>query len=427
MKSSREQAGWYFYDFANSAFSSTVVTPFLGPYLLGLALAASDGRGFVHPLGLNISARAWWSYVLAASVALQVVFLPLIGALADYSRRKKLLLALLAYGGALPTIALFWVRGEAYLAGGLLFLWANLCFGASVVVYNSYLPQIARPQERDAVSSKGWGLGYLGGGTLLALNVLLVFKADALGLRGEEAVRISLASAGVWWALFTLIPLAALKTREPALAMPPGENYLTQPVRQLARTVRELRRQPQALRFLLAYLLYNDAIQAVIGLASQFGTDELKMSMASLATMTLMVQFVAVLGALGFNRIAARTGAKRAIMFSLAVWSAVIVAIFAWVRTGTQFFALAAVVALVLGGSQALSRSLFSQMIPKGKEAEYFGIYEISDKGTSWLCPLLFGLALQFTGSYRAAVLSLLISFLAGMAVLARVRPGTAR
>src|SRR5574340_210500 len=389
MKSSREQAGWYFYDFANSAFSSTVVTPFLGPYLLGLALAAADSQGRVHLLGLSISARAWWGYVLSASVAAQVIFLPLIGALADYSRRKKLLLALFAYAGALPTIALFWVRGDAYLSGGLLFIWANLCFGASCVVYNSYLPQIAKPEECDAVSSKGWGLGYLGGGTLLTLNVLLCFKAGALGLTDAEAVRISLASAGVWWAAFTLIPLRALRTREPLMRMPPGENYLTQGVRQLIRTMRELRHEPQTLRFLLAYLLYNDAIQAVIGLASQFGADELKMPIASLAVMTLMVQFVAVLGALGFNRMAARTGAKRAIVFSLAVWSAVIVLIFAWVRTGTQYFVLAVVVALVLGGSQALSRSLYSQMIPKGKEAEYFGIYEISDKGTSWFCPLL--------------------------------------
>jgi UMF1 family MFS transporter len=345
-----------------------------------------------------------------------VVLLPLVGAAADRSRHKRRLLALFAYGGALPTIALFWLQGGAYLAGGLLFIAANVSFGASMVVYNSYLPQIARPGDRDAVSAKGWGLGYLGGGILLALNVLVCFKASDLGLTEAQAVRLSLGSAGVWWALFTIIPLTTLRDREPA----PGA--AASGPRQLLHTLRELRRHPQALTFLVAYLLYNDAIQAVIGLASQFGADELKMSVSTLALMILMVQFVAVLGSLGFNRVAEWTGTKRAVMISLAIWSAVLVAIYAWVRTGTQFFALGVVVALVMGGSQALSRSLFSQLIPKGGEAEYFGLYEISDKGTSWLCPMIFALALQFTGSYRAAVLSLLISFLAGMAVLARVR-----
>ena len=192
-------------------------------------------------------------------------------------------------------------------------------------------------------------------------------------------------------------------------------------MRQLGGTLRDLRHYPEALKFLLAYLLYNDAIQAVITLATQFGYDELKIPIATLSLAILMVQFVAFFGALAFNWVAARIGAQRAIMLALAIWTAVLVDIYVSVRTTGEFFAMAAVVALVLGGSQALSRSLFSQMIPKSKEAEYFGLYEISDKGTSWLCPLLFGLALQFTRSYRLAILSLILFFALGLAVLARV------
>jgi UMF1 family MFS transporter len=409
----RERTGWYFYDWANSAFSTTVVTLLLGPYLSSLAKAAADAQGLVHPLGIPVYAGSYWGYLIALSVVSQVLFLPLAGALADSSGRKKQLLALFAYTGAAATAAMFFVRGQAYLAGGLLFLIANLSFGASVVVYNSFLPDIASEHERDEVSSKGWGIGYLGGGLLLALNLALASQAGALGLTEEQAIRINLCSAGVWWALFTLIPVATLRNRAPVST--------AAPFRRLAGTLRDIRRYPQTLLFLLAYLVYNDAIQAVIALSAQFGYDELKIPIAMLSLAILMVQFVAFFGALAFNRIAARIGAKRAVLLSLAIWTAVLVNIYVAVRTTAQFFVMAAVVALVLGGSQALSRSLFSLMIPKGKEAEYFGLYEVSDKGTSWMAPLLFGLALQLTHSYRLAILSLMVFFVAGFALLARV------
>ena len=351
----------------------------------------------------------------------QVIFLPVLGALADTSRRKKQLLAVFAYAGAAATAAMFFLQGQAYLWGGVLFLFSNLSFGASVVVYNSFLPDIASEEERDAVSSKGWGIGYLGGGVLLALNLLLAAKAAWFGLTEEAAIRVNLCSAGVWWGLFTLIPLATLRNREPARRRSADRNAVAAAVAQLGATLRGIRQYPETLKFLLAYLLYNDAIQAVITLATQFGYDELKIPIATLALAILMVQFVAFFGAMAFNVLASRIGAKRSIMLALVLWTAVLVAIYVSVRTTAQFFAMAAVVALILGGSQALSRSLFSLMIPKSKEAEYFGLYEISDKGTSWLCPLLFGLALQFTRSYRLAILSLIVFFAVGLAVLARV------
>ena len=250
---------------------------------------------------------------------------------------------------------------------------------------------------------------------------MLYMNAGALGLSEAHAVRISLASAGAWWALFTVIPLLTLRRRQPLLRLPPAENYLLAGLRQLFRTLGELRHYPQTLTFLAAYLLYSDAIQAVLALAAQFGSDELKISMRLLTLLILMVQFVAFFGALAFNRLAAAMGAKRAVMLALAVWALVLVAIYAWVRTAAQFFAMGAVVALVMGGSQALSRSLYSLLIPRGREAEYFGLYEVTDKGTSWLAPLIFALALQFTHSYRVAILSLIVFFLSGLAVLARV------
>ncbi len=178
---------------------------------------------------------------------------------------------------------------------------------------------------------------------------------------------------------------------------------------------------PRPPLFLIAYLLYNDAIQAVLALASQFANDELKIPVSQLTLAILMVQFVGFFGAFGFNWIAAAVGAKRAVLASLVLWTVTLIYLYAEVHTTAQFFAVAAAVGVVMGGSQALSRSLYSQLIPPGREAEYFSIYEISDKGTSWLCPLIFGLALQFTHSYRIAILSLVIFFIAGLAVLTRV------
>jgi UMF1 family MFS transporter len=418
--SKREQVGWCIYDFANSAFYTTVITLFLGPYLTALASNAADASGYVHPLGLPIYARSFWSYAVSVSVILQVLFLPIFGAVADYGRRKKEILGATAYLGALATIAMFFLQGSDYLFGGLLFLIANVSFGAAEVIYNSLLPEIAAPQDRDTVSSKGYAYGYIGGGVLLALNLALFLSAAKIGITEGMAVRISLSSAGVWWAVFTIPTLITMHNRGPARQLARGQSAVATAVRQLAHTLKEVGRYPQTTVFLIAYLLYNDAIQTVIALSSQFGSDELKIPQAQMTLTILMVQFVAFFGAIGFNWIASKTGAKRAVVISLVIWIGVVVYIL-WVKTMVAFFLMAAVVALVLGGSQALSRSLFAQLVPKGREAEYFGVYEITDKGTSWICPIVFGLALQFTKSFRLAILSLLFFFIAGLLILLRV------
>ena len=417
----REQRGWYLYDWANSAFVTTGVALFLGPYLTALAKAAADADGMVHPLGIRVDARSYWSYLVSLSVILQVLVLPIVGAAADYGHRKKQYLAATAYAGAAAATAMFWLQGSEYLWGGALFIAANVSFGASVVIYNSFLPEIAPPDQRDAVSSKGWGIGYIGGGVLLALNLLLYLNAARAGITEAMAVRISLGSAGVWWAVFTIPTLLTLRNRGPAHAIPRGQRALRVVLGQLRRTLADLRHYPQTMTFLIAYLLYNDAIQAVLALASQFGNDELKIPVSSLTLAILMVQFVGFFGAIGFQWLAAVTGAKQAIMVSLLLWTATLIYLFQWVHNTRDFFVAAAIVAIVMGGSQALSRSLFAQLIPPGKEAEYFSIYEVSDKGTSWVSPLVFGLALQITHSYRQAILSLIVFFIAGLLVLARV------
>lgn len=420
--SRREQIGWYFYDWANSAFSTTVITVFLGPYLTAVAQNAADATGFVYPLGIPVLADSFFPYMVSLSVVLQVFFLPVLGAIADYSELKKTLLGIFAYIGAFATLGMYFLQGDLYLLGGALFLVANLSFGASIIFYNAFLPELAAPDDRDRISSQGWAMGYLGGGILLAINLVFVqFLAEGWGISTGDAVRISLASAGVWWAIFTLIPLTSLRARRPSKSLPAGTGYLSIGFRQLRHTLRQLPTYPHTMLFLIAYLLYNDGIQTIIAMSTQFGSRELGLETADLVQLVLMVQFIAFFGALAFGYLARWLGSRRAIMVSLVIWLGVSVYAYAILQTKLQFFIMGGVIAIVLGGSQALSRSLFSLMIPQGQEAEYFSLYEVSERGTSWLGPLLFGLVLQKTGSYRAAILSIAIFFTAGLLLLAFV------
>jgi UMF1 family MFS transporter len=420
-ESRKEQVGWYFYDWANSAFSTTVVTVFLGPYLTTIAKSAADVDGYIHPFGVKMLADSFYPAVISISVLFQFILLPVLGAVSDFSRLKKQMFGFFAYVGAFASMGLYFLEGSNYMLGGGLFILANLSFGASVVFYNSFLPEIAPPDRRDHVSSMGWALGYIGGGLLLALNLVMFSKAEWFGLTTGQAVRISLASAGLWWAIFTLIPLAALKKRQPAKTLSSGEGYIAAGLKQLRHTVMSARGYPQTVLFLVAYLIYNDGIQTVITLCSQFGQEELGLSISTLTTVVLMAQFVGYFGNLIFNWLAARIGAKRAVMISLVVWSGALIYVYGFLHNSLHFYILGVVIALVMGGSQALSRSLYSQMIPKSREAEYFSLYEVSDKGTSWLGPAIFGFALHFTRSYRSAILSLVIFFIVGLVLLSMV------
>ncbi|HEV7826592.1 MAG TPA: MFS transporter [Mycobacteriales bacterium] len=423
-----ERVGWYFYDFASSTFSSTVVTVFLGPYLTAIARraagctgAAEDCTALLHPLGIPVSPGSFFPYVVSLSVLLSVLVMPVIGAIADRSAHKREILAATAYVGVAATVGMLFLTGDRYLLGGVLFVVANVAFGASMVVYYSFLPQLAGPDERDAVSSTGWAVGYLGGGLLLLFNVIAVFVGEQRGWSTAEVARWSIVSAGVWWAAFTTIPLLTLRNRPPLDGVPAG-SPLVAGFRQLWRTLREVRAYPLTLAFLGAFLVYNDGIQTVIALASVYGTEELRLPQSVLVPTILVVQFLAFGGALLLGALAKRIGAKRTILLSLALWTGVLVAAYLLpAGRAVPFVLLGAAIGLVMGGSQALSRSLFSQLIPPGKEAEYFSLYMISDRGTSWIGPLIFGIVFQATHSYRAAIFSLVGFFVLGFVLLAAV------
>ncbi len=416
----REIRGWMLYDWANSAFSTTVVTVFLGPYLTGL-IEAQVGRGNTFSLlGIPIAAGSFFPYCVSVSVFLQVFLLPVLGAIADYSNLKRRMMLFFAVVGALSTIGLFFVTGPAFVLGGLLFILANLAFGASIVFYNAFLPDIASEDQRDQVSSGGWAMGYAGDALLLLINLIFYKVMDGAG-QGALAARINLASAGVWWLVFGSISISRLRERGAKRDLPQGDTYLSIGFKQLSKTLREIRRYPMTLRYLIAYLLYNDGIQTVIVVSAIFGQQELGMSVGDLSMLILMVQVVGIFGALGFGRLAARLTAKSTIVITLIVWSVVAI----WARLSLasvgEFWIMGVVIALVLGGSQALSRSLFAQMIPREREAEFFSFYEISERGTSWIGPFLFGFIAQTTGSMRTAIFSLIVLFVGGLLILLTV------
>ena len=424
----REIFGWTMYDWAGSAFSTTVGGVLLAPYVTTLAQNAVGDNGVLFTLGPlgAVTAKSLWPYTTSASVLLQVLFLPILGAVADYTNLKKRLLIVFTYIAVAATCLLFFVANGLFLLGSLLFIVANVSFGGAIVMYNAYLPEITTEDQRDKVSSRGFALGYLGGGLLLAANLALVILKP-FGLSSGWAVRISLLSAGIWWGGFAIITFLRLRVREAVRSMPPNTSLLTVGFGELRQSFRELRRLPHTARYLLGYLFYNDGIQTVIGLASVFLTQELFIAkgrpeddaQSFVIGVYLMVQFVAFGGALFFGRLAQWIGAKRAIIASLVLWTGVIIYAYGFLQTTTQAWFMGAMIALVLGGSQALSRSLFSRMIPAGREASFFGIYEISERGTSWIGPLIFGIVVGRTGSYRDAILSLIVLFAVGLAILA--------
>ena len=418
----RELFGWKMYDWANSAFYTTVVGALFSPYLTRLAQSAVGENGVVLDLGPlgAVTAKSLPTLCVSISVGAQVFLLPILGALGDYSDLKKRLMALFCYIAVIANCLLFFVKGDLYLLGGLLFIIANVCFGASNVFYNAFLPDITTEDQSDKVSSRGFAYGYLGGALLLVVNLLLVLNAERLGMTTGLAVRLSLLSAGVWWGGFALITFALLKSRPAKKTLPPGKSYLSAGFAELRATFKELRRLPLTARYLLGYLIYNDGIQTVIVAASTFLEQELfpQGNPVFLLEIFLMVQFVAVAGALLFERLAYLMTTKKAIIVSLIIWSGIVIYAYGFLNSVPEAWVLAGVIAIVLGGSQALSRSLFSKMIPEGKEASFFGLYEVSERGTSWMGPLLFSLVVSRTGSYRLALLSLIFFFVVGLIVL---------
>lgn len=427
-----QQRAWNWYDWANSAFYTTVLTVLFGPLMITVAgRAAGCGESpddtcskTVSVLGLHLAAGSLPSYLTSFATIASAFILPVIGAVADRSARKKWHMGFFAWAGAFAGALLFFLRGDHWQLGAVAVVVSSILGGCSLVSYYAILVDISTEDERDLASSRGWAFGYLGGGILLLVNLVIVQGHDAFGLGKELAVRLSLLSAAVWWALFTIIPVRRLRDAPARALAPTGGGVLQRSFGQLWATLREMRSFPMTLTFLLAYLFYNDGIQTVIYSASIYGSKQLHFSDSVLIAAILMIQFVAFGGALFFGRWASRYGAYRCLLVGTFAWMVIVVlAMFLPARNVGLFLAIGVAIALVMGGTQALSRSFFSLLIPRGREGEYFALYNACERGTSWFGTLLFGLVFQLSGSYRPAIVSLVVFFVLGAFLLLRLDP----
>ncbi|KRF17202.1 MFS transporter [Nocardioides sp. Soil797] len=417
----REQKAWYWYDWANSAYVTTVSTVMLGPYLIAIAKnAAVDNR--VDVLGLSVAPGALPSYLVTFSTILSAIILPLLGAVADRTENKKGLLAAFAWTGAAFASLLFFCKGDNWQIGAVAVIGANLCLGASTVFNDAILPLISTENERDRVSSRGWAWGYLGGGLLLVVNLVMFLFHDSFGMSEGFSVRLSMLSAAIWWAAFTFIPYLRLQNHPPTHVVTEQGGLVSQSFGQLWATLKDMKNYPMALTFLAAYLFFNDGIQTVIASSSIYGAEQLGFGTSVLIGTILMVQFVAFVGALVFGRAAERFGAKQVILVGLLIWMLIVtVALVLPKEQIVPFLLMGFAIGIVLGGTQALARSYFSLLIPRGREGEFFSFYHAMDRGTSWFGTLTFGVVYQLTDSYRPAIFALIAFFVIGGILLMKV------
>ena len=404
----RAITAWTMYDWANSAFATTVMAAVLPVYYAQVAGATLEGN----------LATVYWAYTTSFSLLAAAILGPILGALADFRGSKKRFLAAFMGTGVAGTALLFFVRTGDWLMASAFFVIGEIGFAGSLVFYDSLLPHIAGEEDIDQVSSRGYALGYLGGGILLAINLAMIMLAPE-HLTGMMT-RLTFLTVAVWWFVFS-IPLLRY-VPEPAHRVLKGEGGVTPVVvsfRRLGRTFREIRRYRELFIFLVAFWFYNDGIGTIIKMATIYGA-EIGIGQTTLIGTLLMVQFVGIPFAILFGWMAKRIGTKPSIYISLLIYTAITIMGY-FMSQEWHFWALGFAVATVQGGSQALSRSLFGRLVPKSKSAEFFGFFSVSEKFAGIMGPFIFGLVGQIMGNSRLAIVSLVAFFIIGAALLSRV------
>jgi len=421
--------GWCMYDWANSAYVTTVAVAILPIYFADAVVGSTQ----VRIAGRAFATESLWGFAVGVAAFLAFVGAPVLGSIADFSAARKRFLLAFAYMGCAAAFMLIGCGPGDVVPTLLLFVAAQVGFVGANVFYDAFLPQIASDAQMDRVSSRGYAYGYVGGGLQFLIALLLVRFSDRLGLDRSQAARAAIGMAAVWWAGFTL--LTARYLREPGSSPPLPNRYRGWP-RPLAlahlgfartwATTRRVGRYRHLALFLLAFMLYDDGIQTVIAMATIYGRKELNLSSDILLATLLMIQAVGGLGAWAFGRAAGWLGTRRTIMLSLVLWSGIVVYA-CFTRTAAEFMVLGGVVGMVLGGSQALSRSYYGSMIPGTSAAEFYGFYTVFSKFSSIWGPILFGFVREATGSSRAAIVSIVVLFVAGLILLGLLDEAKAR
>lgn len=419
------------YDWANSAYATTTMAALL-PAFFVLSIVPEEGYSI---FGRLYDGETLWGYLVSFAAFLVFLLAPILGAVADFSAAKKRFLRVFAYGGALFATLLCLVGSGDVALTMVLFLITQMGFVSANVFYDGFLPDLTTPDTIDRVSAKGYAFGYLGGGLQFALSLGLVAGHEMLGISRMLGVKLSLAMVGLWWFGFSIFAFARLRETGQRQPLPARYGNLPGPIayarvgfERTWATARKLLSFKQLTLFLVAYMVYNDGVQTVINMASAYAISTLELGVVVIMVAMLVIQIVAFFGALLFGRLADRVGAQRAVLISLVLWSLLVVNAYflpqgAWIR----FLILGAFVGLVLGGTQALSRSLYGSMIPAAAAAEFYGFYSVFSKFSAIWGPLIFGVVSDVTGSARYAILSVILLFIAGAVLLARVSIDEAR
>ncbi len=408
----RQALSWAMYDWANSAFATTIMAAVFPIFYASVAGANLAGN----------EASVRFGYTTSLALLLVAISGPVLGAIADFLGAKKRLLAFFVGTGVVFT-ASFWFIGQGdWLLASVLFIGANIGFAGANIFYDSLLPHVASPRVIDRLSTAGYALGYLGGGILLVVNIAWILSPSTFGIPDvETATRMAMLSVPVWWALFS-IPLF-LYVREPGRRVAAHERATANPITvgfaRLWKTFHELKQYKHLLLFLFAFWLYGDGINTIVKMATIYGT-EIGIGQTDLIGALILTQFIGIPFSFAFGWLAGRIGVKQSIYLALTVYLMISITAF-FISEAWHFWALASAVALVQGGSQALSRSLFSRMVPRSRSSEFFGFWSVSGKFAGILGPLLFAVVGQLTGSSRFSIISLVVFFVGGMLVLTRV------
>jgi UMF1 family MFS transporter len=399
------------YDWANSAFVTTIMAAMFPPFYRSMAKAA----------GLSdANATAYWAYTTSVALLLIAILAPILGAISDHTGKKKRFVAFFALLGIIATTLFVFLGDDTYTLGSVLFVLGNVGFAGANVFYESLLPHIAQKDDIDQVSTRGYALGYLGGGVLLIINVLWYMKPEWFFMPSAGfALRASFLSVAVWWAVFS-IPLFR-QVPEPLVVRirQEGGSAVRAGLQRLAHTFRRITRYKQLLLFLVAFWIYNDGIGTIIKMATAYG-DEIGIEVTDMTIALIITQFVGIPFSFGFGWLAKRLGTKRSILLALGVYTLISIAGF-FMQTALHFYILAFAVGMVQGGSQALSRSLYAAMVPKSQSAEFFGFFSTSSKFAGIFGPLLFGVVSQIAGGSRLSIISLIVFFIVGGLLLTRV------
>jgi len=401
---------WKMYDWANSAFATIIMAAVLPEFYSSVAGSTLDKQ----------TATSYWGYSNTIAMLIIAITAPMLGAIGDHSGAKKRFLGGFAFVGILATALLTGIGSGMWFSASLVYIFGRVGFGCANIFYDSLLPHIARQEEIDRVSAGGYAYGYLGGGILLAINLLMILKPAFFYIPDAEwASRISFLTVAVWWATFSVPLLRNVPEPQPVIARDESYNPVLAGYQRLVRTLRDVRRFKELIKFLVAFWLYNDGIGTIIVMAVIFGA-EIGIGRFHLIGAILMVQFLGIPFTVLFGRLPERLGTKNSILFALAIYT--IIAILGYfVQKPAHFWLLAFLVSIVQGGTQALSRSMYASMTPLSKSGEFFGFYNVSSKFAGIIGPALFGAVGQLTGSSRLSIISLIIFFLAGALVLTKV------